>query len=374
MASFRESLSTPAAQSAVPPGTPPPPRCPQPAQEHPPTAPPPSPPSSPTSVAAPSSRPNSPWPAASSCPAPALSPTSSAIRPTGTPTPFHDAEYLFALNRMFHWRTLLAAYTFTGERRFATKVTDELRNWIASCPPPPPSATPAPPSAPSWASTPGASSKSASACTGAGPGSLTTLLGTDLLPPDLLRRICHQLPRTWRGSLPGQPHHLAQRRPQPLPDGEPRPPHHRLQLPPVPPSRRSGKRKPSANSSAAPPPNSPKTAARSKDARITTTAASTGSPSPITAPPCTACISHPAISNVSDGPSPIRSTASDPVAPASPGAIPTPTALPSARPASGPISPSPTLSPSSSSPPSSAPKPSGRRSANMPGTCPISPP
>lgn len=48
-----------------------------------------------------------------------------------------DQEYLFSLNRMDHWKTLLAAFSFTGERRFAQKVTDELRDWLSACSRPP---------------------------------------------------------------------------------------------------------------------------------------------------------------------------------------------------------------------------------------------
>jgi len=51
--------------------------------------------------------------------------------------PVHDNEYVWVLNRMFYWRTLLAAFTLTGQRRFAQKVIGELRDWLARCPCPP---------------------------------------------------------------------------------------------------------------------------------------------------------------------------------------------------------------------------------------------
>jgi hypothetical protein len=48
-----------------------------------------------------------------------------------------DEEYLYSLNRMDHWKTLLAAFSMTGEVRFAEKVTDELRDWLDACTRPP---------------------------------------------------------------------------------------------------------------------------------------------------------------------------------------------------------------------------------------------
>lgn len=48
--------------------------------------------------------------------------------------PVHDAEYVWGLNRMSHWKPLLWAYQFTGDARYAQKVVDELDDWIAACP------------------------------------------------------------------------------------------------------------------------------------------------------------------------------------------------------------------------------------------------
>jgi hypothetical protein len=48
-----------------------------------------------------------------------------------------DREYLYSLNRMEHWKTLATAFSLTGDRRFAEKITDELRDWLAACRRPP---------------------------------------------------------------------------------------------------------------------------------------------------------------------------------------------------------------------------------------------
>jgi len=51
--------------------------------------------------------------------------------------PFEDDEYVWSLNRMFHWIPLLRAFSLTGDPRYAQKVVDELQDWIKSCPRPP---------------------------------------------------------------------------------------------------------------------------------------------------------------------------------------------------------------------------------------------
>lgn len=48
--------------------------------------------------------------------------------------PCGDAEYTYQLNRMEHWGTLCAAYTITGEERYADKVLDELEDWMDTVP------------------------------------------------------------------------------------------------------------------------------------------------------------------------------------------------------------------------------------------------
>jgi len=50
--------------------------------------------------------------------------------------PVNDKEYLWTLNRMFHWHPLLWAHVFTGDARYARKVVEELSNWIDTCPRP----------------------------------------------------------------------------------------------------------------------------------------------------------------------------------------------------------------------------------------------
>lgn len=44
---------------------------------------------------------------------------------------YGDEEYLWSLNRMAHWKSLLRAHALTGEERYAAKVVDELDDWIA---------------------------------------------------------------------------------------------------------------------------------------------------------------------------------------------------------------------------------------------------
>ena len=51
--------------------------------------------------------------------------------------PVNDNEYLWLLNRHGHWRSLLAAFSLTDDRRYAEKVVQELRDWIARCQRPP---------------------------------------------------------------------------------------------------------------------------------------------------------------------------------------------------------------------------------------------
>lgn len=47
---------------------------------------------------------------------------------------FHDEEYSYQLNRMDHWKTLLQAYTLTGDSKYAAKVIQEFYHWIEDCP------------------------------------------------------------------------------------------------------------------------------------------------------------------------------------------------------------------------------------------------
>lgn len=49
--------------------------------------------------------------------------------------PLGDNEFVWQLNRMEHWVTLVHAYYLTGEARYAEKVLEELEDWIDTCPP-----------------------------------------------------------------------------------------------------------------------------------------------------------------------------------------------------------------------------------------------
>lgn len=50
--------------------------------------------------------------------------------------PVRHNEYVFHLNRMNHWRILLAAYTITENKSYAEKVIVEFKDWIEKCPRP----------------------------------------------------------------------------------------------------------------------------------------------------------------------------------------------------------------------------------------------
>ena len=59
----------------------------------------------------------------------------------GTPpnwhkNPVNDDEYVWTLNRMFHWKTLLQAHSLTGNPLFFKQVLLEWENWIDNCPRP----------------------------------------------------------------------------------------------------------------------------------------------------------------------------------------------------------------------------------------------
>jgi len=57
--------------------------------------------------------------------------------------PTDDAEYIFGLNRMYHWTWLLRAERLTGDRRYGARVILELDDWIRTCPCPPVDTDPA---------------------------------------------------------------------------------------------------------------------------------------------------------------------------------------------------------------------------------------
>lgn len=54
--------------------------------------------------------------------------------PRWAENPCGDYEYTYQLNRMEHWGTLCAAYSLTGEQRYADKVLEELENWLDTVP------------------------------------------------------------------------------------------------------------------------------------------------------------------------------------------------------------------------------------------------
>jgi len=69
-------------------------------------------------------------------------PGSSGLSSVGDPpqwlTPQHqDEEFLWSLNRMMHWKTLLQAQALTQDSRYARKVAVELDDWIARAVQPP---------------------------------------------------------------------------------------------------------------------------------------------------------------------------------------------------------------------------------------------
>lgn len=50
--------------------------------------------------------------------------------------PVQDEEYVWGLNRMLHWKTLMEAFCLTKNTNCAEKVVEELLNWISECPRP----------------------------------------------------------------------------------------------------------------------------------------------------------------------------------------------------------------------------------------------
>lgn len=71
-----------------------------------------------------------------------LLPGSSRLSQVGNPpawlTPQHqDEEFLWSLNRMMHWKTLLQAHALTKDGRYARKVATELDDWITRAVQPP---------------------------------------------------------------------------------------------------------------------------------------------------------------------------------------------------------------------------------------------
>lgn len=66
-------------------------------------------------------------------------PGSPSLHFIGNPVKWHeniygDEEYTYQLNRMEHWRTMAEAWSFTGDERFAQKITEEFYHWVEDCP------------------------------------------------------------------------------------------------------------------------------------------------------------------------------------------------------------------------------------------------
>jgi hypothetical protein len=109
---------------------------------------------------------------------------------------YGDEEYLWSLNRMMHWKTLLQAYALTGDRRYPQKVVAELDDWIARAQPPAfrhPDGTPNPEivtnsGPPAWRSL-----EMGMRMFDSWPTVLEHLAGTEFLPAERLTRVAETL-------------------------------------------------------------------------------------------------------------------------------------------------------------------------------------
>jgi hypothetical protein len=126
-----------------------------------------------------------------------LLPGNSALSAVGDPpdwlTPrYGDEEYLWSLNRMAHWKTLLRAHALTGEPRYAEKVVAELDDWIARAAPPilrHADGTPNPEAVGNGGPPPWRSLEAGIRMYDTWPTILEHLAGTPFLPPDRLARM-----------------------------------------------------------------------------------------------------------------------------------------------------------------------------------------
>lgn len=50
--------------------------------------------------------------------------------------PVTDKEYLWSINRMYHWNTFILAFYLTGDSKYVIRLKEELADWIRQCPPP----------------------------------------------------------------------------------------------------------------------------------------------------------------------------------------------------------------------------------------------
>lgn len=113
--------------------------------------------------------------------------------PPGWLTPQHgDEEYLWGLNRMMHWKTLLQAHALTGDSRYAAKVAVELDDWIARAVQPPlrhPDGRPNPEVGTNAGPPPWRALEVGIRMFDSWPVVFEQLAGTEHLPPDRLRRV-----------------------------------------------------------------------------------------------------------------------------------------------------------------------------------------
>lgn len=58
------------------------------------------------------------------------------IPPKWKELPVTDKEYLWSINRMYHWNTFIVATYLTGDQKYAVRMREELSDWIGQCPPP----------------------------------------------------------------------------------------------------------------------------------------------------------------------------------------------------------------------------------------------
>lgn len=50
--------------------------------------------------------------------------------------PVTDKEYVWSLNRMYHWNDFILAFYLTEDKSYIEKIKNELLDWIKECPPP----------------------------------------------------------------------------------------------------------------------------------------------------------------------------------------------------------------------------------------------
>lgn len=112
----------------------------------------------------------------------------------GNPPAWHrnptaDEEYVWGLNRMEYWPTLLRAYTISGDASYARKVVTELEDWITACPCPPINTDPVAARVSFYAVTPWRSLEAGIRMFQTWPQVIVHLIDSEFLTPDLLARM-----------------------------------------------------------------------------------------------------------------------------------------------------------------------------------------